>query len=162
MQPTDKGKVRELTQRILRGLIRHPNAGGVLVLGLGCENNHIGEMKKVLSAWDDRRVKFLSVQECEDEIATGIALIEQLQATAAKDVRQEVPVSRLKVGLKCGGSDGFSGITANAVVGKVTDALCAMGATAVLTEVPEMFGAPTKNELWGDRQITIFKDGVTL
>ena len=131
------------TQLILRGLIKHPNAGGVLVLGLGCENNNIAEMKKVLDKVDESRVKFLNVQDCEDEMSEGIAMIEELQKSASADVRTEVPVSRLRVGLKCGGSDGFSGITANAVVGKVTDEICAMGGSAVLTEVPEMFGAET-------------------
>lgn len=131
------------TQLVLRGLIRHPNAGGVLVLGLGCENNHIGQMKAVLGQWNEKRIKFLSVQDCEDEIEEGVKIIEELKNTASKDKRQRVSASKLKVGLKCGGSDGFSGITANAVVGKVTDKLCAMGASSVLTEVPEMFGAET-------------------
>ncbi|MBE6812505.1 MAG: altronate dehydratase [Ruminococcaceae bacterium] len=137
------GDDMKITQLILRGLINHPNAGGVLVLGLGCENNNISEMQKILGTWDVQRVKFLSAQDCEDEIAEGIKLIEELKKSAAEDKRQEVPVSKLKIGLKCGGSDGFSGITANAIVGKVTDELCAMGASAVLTEVPEMFGAET-------------------
>ena len=137
------GDDMKITQLILRGLINHPNAGGVLVLGLGCENNNIPEMKAVLGSWNEERVKFLSVQDCEDEIAQGIELIEELKKTASKDKRESVPVSKLKIGLKCGGSDGFSGITANAVVGKVTDKVCAMGGTAVLTEVPEMFGAET-------------------
>ena len=137
------GDDSKTTQLILRGLINHSNAGGVLVLGLGCENNNIPEMKKVLGSWNENRVKFLSVQDCEDELTEGIALIEELKATASKDCRQEVPISKLKIGLKCGGSDGFSGITANAVVGKVTNEICAMGGTAVLTEVPEMFGAET-------------------
>ena len=137
------GDDMKITQLILRGLISHPNAGGVLVLGLGCENNNIPEMKAVLGSWNEERVKFLSVQDCEDEIAQGIELIEELKKTASKDKRESVPVSKLKIGLKCGGSDGFSGITANAVVGKVTDKVCAMGGTAVLTEVPEMFGAET-------------------
>ena len=131
------------TQLILRGLIKHPNAGGVLVLGLGCENNNIAEMKKILGEVDEDRVKFLNAQDCEDELSEGIALIEQLQMKASSDKRTQVSVSRLKVGLKCGGSDGFSGITANAVAGKVTDEICAMGGSAVLTEVPEMFGAET-------------------
>lgn len=129
------------TQLILKGLINHPNAGGVLVLGLGCENNNISEMKKVLGDVDTERIRFLSVQDVENEMDEGIKIIEELKTVAAKDKREKVPVSRLKVGLKCGGSDGFSGITANAVVGRVTDKLCSMGATAVLTEVPEMFGA---------------------
>ncbi len=137
------GDDNKTTQLILRGLIKHPNAGGVLVLGLGCENNNIAEMKKILGSWNEKRIKFLSVQNCEDELLEGIALINELKETASKDKRQSVPASELKIGLKCGGSDGFSGITANAVVGKVTNEMCAMGASAVLTEVPEMFGAET-------------------
>lgn len=133
----------ETTQLILKGLITHPNAGGVLVLGLGCENNHIGEMKKILGEVNEKRIRFLNSQDCEDEIAEGIKIIEELKEIASEDKRISVPVSRLKVGLKCGGSDGFSGITANPTVGRVTDRLCAMGASAVLTEVPEMFGAET-------------------
>ncbi len=131
------------TQLILKGLIRHPNAGGVLVLGLGCENNNISEMKAVLGTWNEKRVKFLNVQECTDEIAVGLQLIKELKENAEKDKRQTVSAKKLKIGLKCGGSDGFSGITANSVVGMVTDKLCAMGASCVLTEVPEMFGAET-------------------
>ena len=137
------GDDNKTTQLILRGLIKHPNAGGVLVLGLGCENNNIPEMQKVLGTWNENRVKFLSVQDCENELEQGIALINELKEIASKDKREEVPVSKLKIGLKCGGSDGFSGITANAICGLVTDKICAMGGTAVLTEVPEMFGAET-------------------
>ncbi len=132
-----------ITQKILCGLINHPNAGGVLVLGLGCENNNIAEMKKVLGKWNDKRVRFLNVQGCTDEIAEGIKIIEELQLQASKDERQPVSAGELVIGLKCGGSDGYSGITANAVVGRVTDRICSMGGTAVLTEVPEMFGAET-------------------
>lgn len=137
------GDDNRITQLILRGLILHPNAGGVLVLGLGCENNNIGEMKKVLGEVDEKRIRFLNVQDCEDELSEGKKIISELQAIAAEDKKQSVPVSRLKIGMKCGGSDGFSGITANAVVGLVTDRFCAMGASCVLTEVPEMFGAET-------------------
>lgn len=137
------GDDMRITQLILRGLIKHPNAGGVLVLGLGCENNHIGEMKEVLGEWNKERIKFLSVQECTDEIAEGKKLIEELNAVASNDKREKVSASKLRIGLKCGGSDGFSGITANPVVGLVTDKICAMGGSAVLTEVPEMFGAET-------------------
>ena len=137
------GDDMKTTQLILRGLIKHPNAGGVLVLGLGCENNNIAEMKKVLGEVSEERVKFLNVQDCKDEVSEGIAIIEELKKKASLDVRSAVPASRLKIGLKCGGSDGFSGITANAVCGLVTDKICAMGGTAVLTEVPEMFGAET-------------------
>lgn len=137
------GDDMKVTQQILKGLIMHPNAGGVLVLGLGCENNNIKEMKKILGDVDNERIKFLNTQDCEDEISEGIGIVTQLQKQGENDIRQPVPVSKLRVGLKCGGSDGYSGITANPVVGVVTDKLISMGATAVLTEVPEMFGAET-------------------
>ena len=155
------GGDHKTTQLILRGLIKHPNAGGVLVLGLGCENNNLGEMKAVLGEWNEERVKFLNAQDCEDEIAEGIKLIEELKAAASKDRREKVSASKLKIGLKCGGSDGYSGITANAVVGLVTDKLCAMGARCVLTEVPEMFGAET---VLFDRCVNkeVFDKGVAL
>ncbi len=135
------GDDQKVTQLILSGLIKHPNAGGVLVLGLGCENNNIDEMKKVIGDYDPLRVRFLVTQECSDEIEEGKKIIEELKAIASKDKRQSVSIDRLKIGLKCGGSDGLSGITANPLVGHATDRLCAMGASAVLTEVPEMFGA---------------------
>ena len=155
------GDDMKITQLILKGLIKHPNAGGVLVLGLGCENNNIEEMKKVLGDWDEERIRFLSVQDVENEMDEGIKILNELKEIASKDKREKVSVNRLKIGLKCGGSDGFSGITANAVVGKVTDKLCSMGATAVLTEVPEMFGA---EKLLFDRCIDedVFKKGVSL
>ncbi len=130
-----------VTQYILRGLVNHPNAGGVLVLGLGCENNNIDVFKKTLGAYDPRRVKFLNCQDAEDELAQGVSLIAELQAYAATFVREPIPISALRVGLKCGGSDGLSGITANPLVGRLTDKLVAMGGACVLTEVPEMFGA---------------------
>lgn len=129
------------TQKILRGLVKHPNAGGVLVLGLGCENNNIAEFKKVLGEYDEERVRFLNCQDFDDEIAEGIKIISELQELAKHDTRTAVSISRLKIGLKCGGSDGLSGITANPLCGKITDKLVSMGGTAVLTEVPEMFGA---------------------
>lgn len=129
------------TQLILKGLVNHPNAGGVLVLGLGCENNNIGEFKKVLGTYDPQRVKFLNTQDSEDELEDGVRLIKELQAYAAQFKRQPVPIAKLKVGLKCGGSDGFSGITANPLVGRLSDRLIACGGSCVLTEVPEMFGA---------------------
>lgn len=137
------GEDQDVTQKILRGLFQHPNAGGVLVLGLGCENNNIGEMKKMLQITDEKRVRFLNVQECGDEIEAGIKLINELEENAKRDKRVAMPISTLKVGLKCGGSDGLSGITANPLVGAVSDELIAMGASTVLTEVPEMFGAET-------------------
>ena len=131
------------TQRILAALVNHPNAGGVLVLGLGCENNNIPEFKKILGEYDPGRVKFLAAQEVEDELAAGRGLIEELIAYAGQFKREECPVSELVVGLKCGGSDGFSGITGNPLVGAFSDKLIACGGSTVLTEVPEMFGAET-------------------
>ncbi len=129
------------TQLILKGLVNHPNAAGVLVLGLGCENNNIGEFKKVLGEYNEKRVKFLNCQNFDDEIAEGVRLIDELKAYADTFTRQPIPVSKLKLGLKCGGSDGFSGITANPLVGRLSDKLIAHGGSCVLTEVPEMFGA---------------------
>lgn len=135
------GDDHKRTQQVLCGLIKHPNASGVLVLGLGCENNNIGEMKKVLGEYDEERVRFLNVQDCSDEIAEGVAIISELQELASKDERIEVSASKLKIGMKCGGSDGLSGITANPLCGTISDKICAMGGVSVLTEVPEMFGA---------------------
>lgn len=135
------GGDHERTQRVLKGLINHPNAAGVLVLGLGCENNNIAEMKKVLGSFDEERVRFLNVQDSEDEIVEGVKIIRELQHIALFDERASVPVSEIIIGMKCGGSDGYSGITANPLCGKITDSLVSMGGSAVLTEVPEMFGA---------------------
>lgn len=135
------GEDHSLTQTILCGLIRHPNAGGVLVLGLGCENNNIPALQKKLGAYDAKRVLFLNAQDEEDEIQAGVQAVRTLQALAQNDKKQSVPVSKLKVGLKCGGSDALSGITANPLCGRITDRLVAMGGTAVLTEIPEIFGA---------------------
>lgn len=152
------------TQMILRGLVNHPNAAGVLVLGLGCENNNIAEFKKVLGTWDEERVRFLITQECKDEIEEGTRIIRELQAYADTFKRQPVPISKLRLGLKCGGSDGYSGITANPLVGSLSDRLIAYGGSCVLTEVPEMFGAehllmqrcPTK-ELF-DKTVALIND----
>ena len=132
-----------MTQKALCGLIRHPNAAGVLVLGLGCENNQIDEMKKVLGEYDPERVRFLVCQQVEDEIAEGLSILRELMAKAAGCVREPAPVSKLIVGLKCGGSDGFSGITANPLLGAFAEKLIAQGGSVMLTEVPEMFGAET-------------------
>lgn len=133
----------ENTRRALAGLIRHPNAGGVLVLGLGCENNSIADMKAALGPVDPNRVKFLVCQECGDEIEEGTALVKQLCDFAGHYRREPVPMSELIVGLKCGGSDGFSGITANRLLGVFADRLASEGGSAVMSEVPEMFGAET-------------------
>ncbi len=135
------GEDQTVTQCILRGMVNHPNAGGVLVLGLGCENNNIDVFKAFLGRWDDNRVKFLNCQDFEDEIAEGVRLIDELKAYADTFKRQPVHISKLKVGLKCGGSDGFSGITANPLVGRFCDKLVSFGGSCALTEVPEMFGA---------------------
>ncbi len=137
------GDDHENTQKILAGLIKHPNAGGVLVLSLGCENNNLDNFKPVLDEYDENRVKFLVTQDVDDEIDEGLKIIENLIEYAATFKRQVVDASKLKVGLKCGGSDGFSGITANPLVGKFSDMLTACGGTTILSEVPEMFGAET-------------------
>lgn len=131
------------TQKALAALIKHPNAGGVLVLGLGCENNQIADLKKVIGEWDEERVKFLIAQDVEDEIEEGFKIMAELAERMKADKRSAQPLSKLKVGLKCGGSDGFSGITANPLVGRFSDWLIAQGGTTILTEVPEMFGAET-------------------
>ncbi len=135
------GDDQKITQRVLCGLINHPNAGGVLVLGLGCENNNIDEMKKVLGKWDEKRVVFLNCQDYKDEIEAGTLAVSKLKEYASTFEKIPVPVSKLRVGLKCGGSDGFSGITANPLLGRFSDMLCSFGGSVVLTEVPEMFGA---------------------
>lgn len=135
------GDDQTVTQKILKGMVNHPNAGGVLVLGLGCENNNIDVFKAVLGSWDEDRVKFLNAQDFDDEIAEGVRLINELKENAKQYVRRPVSLAKLKIGLKCGGSDGFSGITANPLVGRLSDKLIAHGGSCVLTEVPEMFGA---------------------
>ena len=129
------------TQQALAALICHPNAGGVLVLGLGCENNQIASLRKVIGSCDERRVRFLVAQEVEDEVEEGFRICRELVDVMRDDRREPQPLSNLCVGLKCGGSDGLSGITANPLVGRLSDWLIAQGATSVLTEVPEMFGA---------------------
>ena len=133
----------QMTLEYLCGLIRHPNAGAVLVVGLGCENGNIPELKKFLGEYDSDRVKFLVCQEEEDEIAKGVEMVKELCAYAEGFSREECPASELVIGLKCGGSDGFSGITANPLLGCISDKLIAQGGSSILTEVPEMFGAET-------------------
>lgn len=131
------------TQKILSGLIHNPNAGAVLVLSLGCENNQVSLMKDVIGDYDSNRVKFLVCQDVEDEIAAGTEIVKDLCAYASQFHREPCDASLLTIGLKCGGSDGFSGITANPLVGEVSNRLIAAGGTSILTEVPEMFGAET-------------------
>ncbi|MBE6645862.1 MAG: altronate dehydratase [Ruminococcaceae bacterium] len=135
------GDDQGITQKILSGMVNHPNAAAVLVLGLGCENNNIEVFKKVLGEYDPARVKFLNTQDVEDDVEEGVKIVKELQKWAEKFTRVPVSVSKLKLGLKCGGSDGYSGITANPLVGRLSDKLIAMGGSCVLTEVPEMFGA---------------------
>ena len=136
------GDDHENTRRILRDMVLHPNAGGVLVVGLGCENNQPHEFEKLLGDYDRQRIRFLTAQEVEgDEVEAGVQIVKELYGQAQNDKRVPVPISKLRVGLKCGGSDGFSGITANPLLGAFSDWLCAQGGTTILTEVPEMFGA---------------------
>jgi len=129
------------TQQVLSGLCHHPNAGAVLVLGLGCENNGIDRMRAVLGEYDPQRVAFLNLQDCEDEMAEGLAILAELKRVIAGDRRVPVPISKLAIAVKCGGSDGYSGITANPLVGLVADAFAAHGARVLMTEIPEVFGA---------------------
>ncbi len=134
----------ENTRKVLRDICLHPNAGAVLVLSLGCENNQPEEFMKMLGDYDKERIRLLVTQQVDgDEVEEGMKILRELYAIASKDVREEVSVSKLRVGLKCGGSDGFSGITANPLVGEFSDWLVAQGGTSILTEVPEMFGAET-------------------
>ena len=135
------GEDHRNTQKLLASMVRHPNAGAVLVLSLGCENNNVNEFKKVLGDYNPERVKFLVTQDVEDEIEAGMRLLDELTAYASAFKRQTVDASELVIGLKCGGSDGLSGITANPAVGRFSDMLCARGGSTILTEVPEMFGA---------------------
>ena len=137
------GEDHKNTQKLLAGLVRHPNAAGVLVLGLGCENNTIEQFTAAIGEYDPDRVKFLISQTVDDEIAEGVKIVEGLMQYAAGFKRQPVDVSNLIVGLKCGGSDGLSGITGNPLVGRFSDMLIEQGGTTLLTEVPEMFGAET-------------------
>ena len=138
------GDDHENTRKVLRDICLHPNAGAVLVLSLGCENNQPEDFMKMLGNYDRERIQLLVTQRVEgDEIEEGMKILRKLYKTAAQDKREEVPVSKLRIGLKCGGSDGFSGITANPLVGEFSDWLIAQGGTTILTEVPEMFGAET-------------------
>ncbi len=158
------GDDQEHTRTILADLVNHPNAGGVLVLGLGCENSNIGELKKYIGAYDENRVKFLVCQEVEDEMEAGEALLEELIEYASTFKREPISSSKLIIGMKCGGSDGFSGITANPLVGKFSDILISKGGTTILTEVPEMFGAETllmnrcENRELFDETVTLIND----
>lgn len=158
------GDDQEHTRAILADLINHPNAGGVLVLGLGCENSNIGELMRYIGEYDEKRVKFLVCQECEDEMEEGAKLLDELIEYASRFKREPISASKLIVGMKCGGSDGFSGITANPLVGKFSDILVSKGGTTILTEVPEMFGAETllmnrcENKELFEQTVTLIND----
>ena len=131
------------TRIILQNTVKHPNAGGVLVLGLGCENNQVAEFERTLGEYDSERVKFLISQDVEDEIEAGKDILLALYNKMKNDKREEASISTINFGLECGGSDGLSGITANPMLGYFSDYIIALGGTTVLTEVPEMFGAET-------------------
>ncbi|MCF0104362.1 MAG: altronate dehydratase [Eggerthellaceae bacterium] len=152
------------TRKLLAALARHPNAGGVLVLALGCENLTLDQFKEELSEWDDERVKFVVSQEVEDEIAAGSETLKEIAEFAGSFQREEIPAGELVVGMKCGGSDGLSGITANPAVGRFSDMLISLGGSTILTEVPEMFGAESilfnrcKNKEVFDKAVKMVND----
>lgn len=155
----------ENTRKILRDIVLHPNAGAVLVLSLGCENNQPDQFEKLLGDYNKDRIKFLIVQNVHgDEVEEGMNILRSLYDIASKDSRIECPLSKLRVGLKCGGSDGLSGITANPLVGEFSDFIVAQGGTSILTEVPEMFGAETilmnrcENEALFDQTVKLVND----
>lgn len=158
------GDDQENTRQILANLIKHPNAGGVLVLGLGCENSNIDELKKYIGDYDAKRVRFLVAQESDDEISEGLAIIEDLSHYVSEFAREPISCNELIIGMKCGGSDGLSGITANPTVGAFSDLLISKGGTTILTEVPEMFGAETllmnrcENEALFEKTVTLIND----
>lgn len=138
------GGDHENTRKILADMVHHPNAAGVLVVALGCENNQLGAFRELVGEVDESRVKFMESQKIVgDEVEYGLNLVREIAQAAKNDKREDIPVSELKVGLKCGGSDGFSGITANPLLGRFSDWIVSQGGTTVLTEVPEMFGAET-------------------
>ena len=137
------GEDFEITQKILASIVHHPNAGGVLLLSLGCENNDFEHFIPVLGDYDPKRIKFLVTQDVEDEIEEGLRLIGEIVENIKDDKRELLPVSSLKIAFKCGGSDAFSGITANPLCGHIAETVTALGGSAILTEVPEMFGAET-------------------
>ncbi len=152
------------TQKALADVINHPNAGGVFVLGLGCENNQIDHLKKFIGDYDESRVRFLAAQDVDDEIEAGLEILKEIYEIMRQDKREEIPLSALNIGLKCGGSDGFSGITANPLVGAFSDFLVAQGGSTILTEVPEMFGAETllmeraQNKTVFDKTVSLIND----
>lgn len=153
-----------LTRTYLQDMVKHPNAGGVLVFGLGCEENLVGKFKETLGEYDESRTRFLVAQDVEDEVTEGVKLLAELYETMRHDKRVTKPLSVLRIGLKCGGSDGMSGITANPLLGRFSDFLSINGATTVLGEVPEMFGAEkllmarAKDEETFNKIVTLIND----
>ena len=138
------GEDQELTKRLLAAIARHPNAGGVLLVSLGCENMNFDRLLPALGDYDPARIRTMVAQEVpRDETEEGVRLVREIAVLTAQDQREELPVSKLVLGFKCGGSDAFSGITANPLCGTIAEKLTALGGTAILTEVPEMFGAET-------------------
>ena len=135
------GQDHENTRTVLQNMVRHPNAGAVLVIGLGCENNQVDEFRRTLGEVDDSRVRYMVCQQQDDEVEAGLEHLHALYAQMRNDKREPGKLSELKFGLECGGSDGLSGITANPLLGRFSDQMIANGGTTVLTEVPEMFGA---------------------
>ena len=135
------GEDHENTRIVLQNMVHHPNAGAVLVVGLGCENNQVSVFEQTLGDYDQERVSFMVCQNQDDEVEYGVELLTGLVDKMRQDQRQPGKLSELKFGLECGGSDGFSGITANPLLGQFSDYITGHGGTSVLTEVPEMFGA---------------------
>lgn len=135
------GADHEQTKKLLASLAKHPNAGAALIIGLGCENLTRKQFEEALGDYDQERIYFLICQDVADEFAEGRRLLQQCAEFAGRFQREDVPADELVVGLKCGGSDGLSGITANPAVGNFSDLLTGIGGTTILTEVPEMFGA---------------------
>ena len=135
------GDDHENTKVALQDMVKHPNCGGVLVLALGCENNQLSTFKETLGEYDEERVRFINAQSVNDEIEVGLELLEELYEKLIHDRRSLQDISKINIGLKCGGSDGLSGLTANPLIGRMADYIVSEGGTAVLTEIPEMFGA---------------------
>lgn len=159
------GDDHQNTRNVLADMVHHPNAGGVLIVALGCENNQLSAFRELLGPVDETRIKSIEVQKIDgDEIAAGLEKMRGIFEVCSKDERTEIPVSELKVGLKCGGSDGLSGITANPLLGVFSDWIVEQGGTTVLTEVPEMFGAETilmnrcQDEKTFDKTVSLIND----
>ncbi len=158
------GEDQENSRIILTDLIKHPNAAAVLVLGLGCENSGVETLKQYLGEYDENRIKFLVAQDCENEMEAGLEILRDLISYASGFERTPTDIKHLVIGMKCGGSDGFSGITANPLVGRFSDLLISAGGSTILTEVPEMFGAETllmnrcKNETLFHQTVSLIND----